>query len=119
MRTPRGGIPSASDSCPPCPSSASSSFDLLLGSRPCGTGQDLAPQPFLQASVVVHPRGKLVPPPRFEHGTHRLGICCSILLSYGGTIRLSNEYRVVGEAVHFLPQQTGTKWHRRWDSALI
>ena len=112
VRVPRGE--SSDNFWPPCPSSSSGSFAWERTRRAV---RILPYQPILQASVVSHPREKVVPPPRFEHGTHRLGICCSILLSYGGTIRmylshvshLSNEYRVVSKALHFLPQTDGNQ----------
>ena len=44
-------------------------------------------------SVINIFREKLVPPARLERTTPRLGIWCSIHLSYGGTIALCNIIR--------------------------
>ena len=70
----------------PCPPLPAGSFDYFVCemTSACHPGSG-SPDP--SCSPLSIPERKVVPPPRFEHGTHRLGICCSILLSYGGTIR--------------------------------
>ena len=42
------------------------------------------------------------PPTRFERATQGLGIPCSILLSYGGNLILSNTYKNFSASYFFL-----------------